>query len=587
MCIIVPMYIERVPNRNSTPAILLRESWRENGKTMKRTVGNLSTLSDHTIEAVRSALKGDVVPAALAIAEPRKNLEITNTRHHGHVAAIVAMIKRTGLLQAIDRKPSRERDIVVAMIADRLLHGDSKLATARHCQTETAATTLGEVLSLEDLDEHECYQAMDWLLERQESIQKKLAKKHLTDGEPVLFDLSSSYFEGHTCPLAKHGYSRDKRGDLPQVNYGIYCNTDGVPIGVEVLAGNENDHVAFPKAVERIRGDFGCTKAIFIGDRGMISGKAIDECLRGEEGAQWITALNSASIAKLQRQGNIQLSLFDERDLVSITHADYPDERLIICRNPLLADERVRKREALLTATEKLLAKVKAKVDRKRKPLRGKSEIGVEVGKAVNRKKVAKHFRLEIEDDRFEYSRNQEKIDVESSLDGLYIIRSNVEPDRMSDERVVGHYKNLASVERAFRSLKSIDIRVRPIHHRLSDRVRSHIFLCMLAYYIEYQMRQLLAPLMFVDEDKVSAESRDSIVSPASRSESAQRKDASRRNESGFRLSSFRDILESLSAITRSLVIIAGHPNGRFKATSRPTSYHQEIIRHLGIERHL
>ena len=581
------MYIERVANRNSPPAVLLRESWRENGKTKKRTIGNLSALPDETIEAVRSALKGDVVPAALAIAEPQKDLEITNVRQHGHVAAIVAMIKRSGLLQMIDRKPSHERDIVVAMIADRLLHGDSKLATARHCQKETAATTLGQLLSLEDLDEHECYQAMDWLLMRQEAIQKKLAKKHLADGGPVLFDLSSSYFEGHTCPLAKYGYSRDKRGDLPQVNYGMYCNAQGVPIGVEVFPGNENDHDAFPKAVARVRNDFGRKNVIFVGDRGMISGKAIDDYLRGDEGTQWITALNSASIAKLQRQGDIQLSLFDQRNLASITHPDYPDERLILCYNPLLADERVRKREALLTATEKLLAKVKAKVDRRRKPVRGKSEIGVEVGKVVNRKKVAKHFHIEIDDDRFEYSRNQEKIDAEASLDGIYVIRSNVNANEMSDEQVVAHYKNLALVERAFRSLKSIDLRVRPINHRLEDRVRSHIFICMLAYYIEHQLREALAPLMFVDEEKSSAETRDSIVSPARRSASARRKDATRRNENGVRLSSFRDILESLSAVTRSTVIINGHPKGRFTVTSRPTSYQQEIIRHLGIARHL
>jgi len=581
------MYIERVPNRKSPPAVLLRESWRENGKTRKRTVGNLSSLSDETVEAVRSALQGNVVPAALAIAEPEKTLEITNVRQHGHVAAIVAMLKRSGLLLAIDRKPSRQRDIVVAMIADRLLHGDSKLATARHCQKETAATTLGELLSLEDLDEHECYRAMDWLLTRQESIQKKLAKKHLADGGPVLFDLSSSYFEGHTCPLAKHGYSRDKRGDLPQVNYGLYCNAGGVPIGVEVLAGNENDHVAFPKAVKRVRNDFGRKNVIFVGDRGMISGKAIDEYLRDEEGVQWITALTSASITKLQRQGAIQRSLFDQRDLASITHPDYPHERLIVCRNPLLADERARKREALLAATEKLLAKVKAKVDRRSKPLRGKSEIGVEVGKVVNRKKVAKHFRLDIGDDRFEYSRKQEKIDAEASLDGLYAIRANVDPGEMSDDQVVAHYKNLASVERAFRSLKSIDLRVRPIHHRLADRVRSHIFLCMLAYYIEHQLRQSLAPMMFTDEDKPTVETRDSIVSPARRSKSAKHKDATRRNASGVGLSSFRDLLENLSAITRSTVNIPGHPKGRFTATSRPTPYQQEIIRHLGIERHL
>ncbi len=581
------MYIERVPNRNSTPAVLLRESWRENGKTRKRTVGNLSSLPDETVEAVRAALKGEVVPAAEAISQPEKTLAITNARQHGHVAAILAMIKKSGLLQAIDRKPSRQRDIVVAMIADRLLHGYSKLATARHCQNATAATTLGEQLSLEDLDEHECYLAMDWLLERQESMQKKLAKKHLADGGPVLFDLSSSYFEGHTCPLAKHGYSRDKRGDLPQVNYGMYCNADGVPIGVEVLPGNESDRIAFPKAVERVRNDFGHKNVIFIGDRGMIGGKAIDDYLRGEEGAQWITALNSSSIAKLQRQGDIQLSFFDQRDLASITHGDYPDERLIVCRNPLLADERARKRETLLAATEKLLAKVKAKVDRKRKPLRGRPEIGIEVGEVVNSKKVAKHFRIAIDDDRFEYSRDQKKIDTEASLDGLYVIRSNVEPGEMSDERVVAHYKNLALVERAFRSLKSIDIRVRPINHRLANRVRSHIFICMLAYYIEYQMRLALAPLMFVDEEKSSAETRVSVVSPAERSDSAKRKDATRHNEHGIGLSSFRDILESLSAVTRSTVTIKDHPKGRFKTTSRPTPYQQEIIRHLGMERHL
>jgi len=581
------MYIEYVPNRNSPPAVLLRESWRENGKTKKRTVANLSALPEKTIKALRSALKGDVVPAALAIDQPEKQLEISNVRQHGHVVAMVAIIKRSGLLAAIDRKPSRQRDIVVAMVADRLLHGDSKLATARHCQKETAATTLGELLSLEDLDEHECYRAMDWLLQRQQAIQKKLARKHLEDGGPVLFDLSSSYFEGHTCPLAKHGYSRDKRGDLPQVNYGIYCNADGLPVGVEVLAGNENDHVAFPKAVKRVREDFGRKSVIFVGDRGMISGKAIDEYLRDEEGAQWITALNSVSIAKLQRQGAIQRSLFDDRDLVSVTHGDYPDERLIVCRNPLLADERARKREALLSATEKLLAKVKTKVDRQRAPLRGKSEIGVEVGKVVNRKKVAKHFCIEIDDDRFEYSRNREKIDIEASLDGLYTIRSNVDAAEMSPEQVVAHYKNLASVERAFRSLKSIDLSVRPINHRLENRVRSHIFICMLAYYIEHQLRELLAGLMFVDEDKSAAETRDSIVSPAPRSESARRKDATRSNEAGFRLSSFRDLLESLSAVTRSTVTIADHPQDDFRVTSRPTPYQQEIIRVLGIARDL
>lgn len=582
------MYIERVPNRNSPPAVLLRESWREGGKTKKRTVANLTGLPEEAVEAIRAALKGEVVPAAMAIARPEKDIEIIESRQHGQVLAVVETIKKSGLLATIDRRPSRERDIVVAMIADRLLHGDSKLATARHCQSETAATTLGQMLHLEDLDEHECYLAMDWLLERQESIQKKLAKKHLADGEPVLFDLSSSYFEGHTCPLAKHGYSRDKRSDLPQVNYGMYCNADGVPVGVEVLAGNENDHLAFPKAVRRVRDDFGCENIIFIGDRGMISGKAIDEYLRNEEGVHWITALNSTSIAKLRRQGEIQLSLFDERNLATITHPDYPGEQLILCRNPLLAEERSRKREALLASTEKLLSKVKAKVDRKRKPLRGMTEIGIEVGKVVNLKKVAKHFRLDIGDDHFEYTRDQVKIDAEAELDGLYIIRSDIKPDKMPSEQVVAHYKNLALVERAFRSLKSIDIHVRPIHHRLEERVRSHIFICMLAYYIEHHMRRCLAPLLFADEEKQPAVERDSIVLPATRSASARRKDALRRNENGFALSSFRDILRSLSSLTRSTIALPNHPHGHhFQTVSRPTPYHQEILRHLDLTRHL
>jgi transposase len=367
----------------------------------------------------------------------------------------------------------------------------------------------------------------------------------------------------------------------------MYCNTDGVPVGVEVLPGNENDRVAFPKAVQRVRDDFGQENVIFIGDRGMIGGKAIDEYLRNEEGVHWITALNSDSIAKLQRQGEIQLSLFDQRDLATITHPDYPGEQLVVCRNPLLAEERGRKREALLGATEKLLAKVKAKVDRKRKPLRGKTEIGIEVGKVVNSRKVAKHFHLDIGDEHFEYTRVQSKVDAEACLDGLYVIRSDIRPDEMSSEQVVAHYKNLALVERAFRSLKSIDIHVRPIHHRLENRVRSHIFICMLAYYVEHQMRSALAPLLFVDEEKQPADQRDSVVSPAPRSASARRKDALRRNDHDFTLSSFRDILRSLSSLTRSTVTIADHPHGHFQTVSRPSPYHQELLRHLGLTRHL
>ena len=582
------MYIERVPNRNSPPAVLLRESWRENGKVRKRTVANLSGLPDELVEALRAALKGESIPAAEGIASPEKAISIHDARQHGHVAAIHSVLKKSGLLGMIDSKRSRERDVVEAMIIDRIINGDSKLATVRHCVSETASTSLGELLDLEDLHENECYAAMDWLLERQGRIQKKLAKKHLAAGEPVLFDLSSSYFEGQCCELAEFGYSRDHRGDRKQVNYGIYCNTDGTPVGVEVLAGNEGDRIAFPLAVERVRKDFNHKNIIFIGDRGMISGKAIDEYLRDEEGADWITALNGASIAKLERSGSIQLTLFDERDLVSITHPDYPDERLVVCRNPDLAKRRAKRREALLQATEKLLAEIAKKVERKNKPLRGKDVIGVEAGKIINTKKMAKHFNLTIEESTFAYERNEEKIDAEAALDGLYVIRSSVDKTRMTDPELVANYKNLEMVERAFRSLKSIDLNVRPIYHHLGDRVRAHIFICMLAYHIEHHMRSQLAPLLFADEQKETAAERDSVVNPVKRSESAKKKDQTHRTpDEQYPISSFRDIIQALSAITRSRVKVKGHKKGDFKTTSTPSPYQQKILELLGVPRGL
>ncbi len=346
------------------------------------------------------------------------------------------------------------------------------------------------------------------------------------------------------------------------------------PRAIEVLAGNESDRIAFPIAVERVRKDFNHKNVIFIGDRGMISGKAIDEYLRDEEGADWITALNAASIAKVERCGSIQLTLFDELDLASITHPDYPDERLIVCRNPDLAKRRSKRREALLQATEKLLAEIIKKVDRKNKPLRGKDAIGVEVGKIINKKKMAKHFYLTIEDDTFAFERNEEKIRAEAAIDGLYVIRSSVDKTRMTDQELVANYKNLEMVERAFRSLKSIDLNVRPIYHRLDDRVRAHIFICMLAYHIEHHMRCKLAPLLFADEQKETAAERDSVVDPVKRSDSAKKKDQTRRTPDGQHpISSFRDILKTLSAITRSRVKVEGHKKGDFKTTSTPTPY--------------
>lgn len=580
------MYIERVPNRNSKPAVLLRESWREDGKVKKRTVANLSKLPDEVVNTLQAALKRQVIPVSEGISQPEKVLSLHHAKQHGHVAAVLGAMKKSGLLGMIDSGNSRERNVVAALVIDRILSADSKLSTVRHCSSETASTTLGELTDVADVSEHECYTAMDWLLERQEKIQRKLAKKHLEQGRPVLFDLSSSYFEGRTCPLAVHGYSRDHRGDLPQVNYGIYTNTDGVPVGVEVMPGNQSDRAAFPKAVERIRDDFGLEEVIFIGDRGMISGKAIDEYLRGEENADWITALTSASIAKLEKDGTIQLELFDERDLAVITHPDYPEERLIVCRNPALAARRTAKREELIQATEGLLETFQKRVTRKNRPLRGKEKIGVEVGKLINRKKVAKHFLIEITDESFTYVRNEERIRAEAAIDGIYTVRTSVKESRMADEEVVANYKNLEMVERAFRSLKSINLNVRPIYHRLEDRVRAHIFICMLAYHVEHWMRQKLAPLLFAEEEKEPVGERASVVAPVSRSQAAKDKDRTKRTpDMKYSVSSFNDILDALSGITRCDVKIKGHRKGKFQTVSKPSAYQQKILDLLGLQR--
>lgn len=579
------MYIERVPNRNSPPAVLLREGWREDGKIKKRTVANLSHLPDHIIENLRAALKNEVVPAAQAIVDPEQALVLHDARPHGHVAAVLGTLRRIGLERMIDRRACRERDVAVAMIVDRLLCGDSKLATARHCHADTATSSLGSILDLDDLSEKECYAAMDWLLERQPAIQKRLAAQHLDPGGMVLFDLTSSYFEGHACPLAAHGYSRDHRRDRPQVVYGMYCNALGVPIGVDVFPGNTNDHRAFPQAVERARSDFGIDQVVFVGDRGMISGKAIDNLLRDSDGAGWITALTNSAIASLERQGAIQTTWFDEQDLIAITHPDHPEERLVVCRNPLLADERRRKREELLIETEKKLAAVQQRVRRDYRPLRGQDAIGVAIGKVIDTKKMAKHFDTCITDDDVTFERNQQRIDKEATLDGLYIIRTSVPEQQMSAEDIVANYKNLARVERAFQSLKSINISVRPIYHHLEERVRAHIFLCMLAYYVEYAMRRALAPILFHDE--IVDRDRLSVVQPARRSAEAQAKDSTKKTSDGCPVSSFRDVIAGLQAITKTRVTIRNHPAQGFTKMSTPSPYQNTIIELLGVQRHL
>lgn len=578
------MYIESVKNRNSPPAILLRESYREDGKIKKRTLLNMTGFPSDIIEGFRAVLKGTAVSGSQAILHPEQDITLADAKPYGAAAAVVAMMRKIGLEKLIDARPSRERDVVLAMIAGRLLHGGSKLSTARRCHRETADTALGSLLGLEDLSERDCYAAMDWLFERKGAIEKRLARKHLAPGGSVFFDLSSSYFEGHTCPLSHYGYSRDHRGDLPQVNYGLYCNEEGIPFAIDVLPGNEGDHVAFPQAVERVRSTFGAEDVVFVGDRGMIGGKVIDETLRGLDGAEWVTCLNHATIAKLSRNDHIQLSLFDERDLISMAHPDHPDERLVFCRNPLLAQERRRKRDELLAATDVLLQGLAKRVARPSSRIRGKDRIGVEVGKIINRKKMAKHYVITITDEGFTFERDEQKIAQEAALDGIYVIRTSLTEERMGDKEVVEHYKKLAAVERSFRSMKSIDIQVRPIFHHTEERVRTHIFLCMLAYYVEAHMRAALAPILFHDEDDTP---RESVVTPAARSEKAKKKDATKRTEDGWPVTTFSDALSSLNAIVRGRVDLAGKPEMSFQTTSRPNPFQAHIIELLGVARRM
>jgi transposase len=584
-----PMYIDIVPNRSSPPAVLLRESWREDGKTKKRTVANLSSLPMDVVLAIRAALKGEAVNADQAVIDPRRCLVLEGGQQHGACAAILAVIKKHGLDRLIHGRPCRERDVVLAMIVDRMLHGDSKLATARHCRPETASTSLGSILGLEDLTEKDCYAAMDWLLERQTAIEKRLAGKHFEQDQPMLYDMSSSYFEGRTCPLAKYGHSRDHRRDLPQVNYGLYCTISGVPIAIDVMPGNHSDRRAFTSAVKRVRQDLGGQSVIFVGDRGMISGAAIDAYLRDLDGADWITALTNKTVARLEHESAIQISMFDQQNLAAITHPDFPDERLIVCRNPRLAAERARKREDLLDATDRLLAKVEKKVRRQRKPIRGADAIGVEVGKVINRKKVAKHYDIDITDDDFTYRRNGERIAQEAALDGIYVIRTSVTREHMDDEDVVLHYKNLAKVERAFRSLKAMDIHIRPIHHRLEKRVRAHIFLCMLAYYVERLMRQAWAAVMFVDEsnDSLDPSQREDVVQPARRSRAARKKDADKVNADGWPVVSYRDALDALGGIIRSQARFDGYDTEPFHTVSKPNAFQAHLLDLLGVAERL
>ena len=565
------MHIDVVPNRNSRPAYLLRESYREGRKVRKRTIANLSSLSDEQIMAIRAVLKGQRLLPADSL------FEVLRSRPHGHVEAVCVAMSRLSLPAILSARPCRERALALAMIAARILAPHTKLATTRWWHT----TTLAEELGVANADEEDLYAAMDWLLARQEAIEKKLAARHLQPAGLVLYDPSSSYFEGTTCPLARRGHDRDgKRGKL-QV---MLTDARGCPVAVSVHEGNTADPTTLIPEVERLRERFGIEEFVLVGDRGMISRKGID-ALREHDGIGWITALKSASIRALVEQEVVQLGLFDERNLFELTHPDYSGERLIACRNPELAKLRAHKRESLLQATERNLEKVRASVATGR--LRGQDRIGVRVGKVVNQYKVAKHFELDIGEDTFAFERIAERIAAEAALDGIYIIRTSVPAERMDGAECVRRYKSLAAVERAFRSLKSVDLKVRPIHHRLEPRVRAHIFLCMLAYYVDWHLREAWRELMFADEDQAAKATRDPVA-PAKRSAAAQRKAARHALDDGTPAHSFSTLLSELSTIVRNTCRTpgAGEQAPTFSVTTLANPKQQrafELIRQIAV----
>jgi hypothetical protein len=568
------MYIDIVPNRNSPPAVLLRESVREGKKIRKRTVANLSKLPPEVVEVLRRALRGETLVPVGEVFQVERN------RPHGHVAAALGSLKRLGVEGLIASRPSRERDLVVAMIVARILEPRSKLATARGLGEETGFSTLAEELGVESATADELYGALDWLVERQGRIESKLAKKHLADGTLLLYDVTSTYFEGRACPLAAHGHSRDQKKGKLQIVFGLLCTAEGCPLAVEVFPGNTSDPQTLASAIDKARERFGLRRVVLVSDRGLLTEARIEAELRPVEGLEWITALRAPAIRKLVEEGELQLSLFDRRDLAEITSAAHPGERLIACRNPFLAEERARKREALLRSTEKELEKIAEATRRKRRPLRGKDAIGVRLGRVLGRFKMGKHFAYEIEEGRFTYWRDLESIRREAALDGLYVIRTSVGKEALEAEAAVDAYKSLSTVERAFRSEKT-DLEVRPIHHRSAPRVRAHVFLCMLAYYVQWHMRRSLAPLLFEDHDRAAARrARRSVVAPAKRSAAAEEKARTKRTADGFPVHSFETLMHDLATLNKNQVRVA---EASFDQMTPPTPLQARAFELLGV----
>ena len=572
------MYIEAVPNRNSPPAILLRETYRQEGRIRKRTLCNLSHWPTAHVEGLRGVLRGGtVIPAG------HDAFTVTRSLPHGHVAAALGTARKIGLDRILGPDGNRCRDLVLALLVGRILEPTSKLAAARALSPATAASSLGEVLGLGAVDDDELYAALDWLLERQPAIETTLARRHLTTGTLVLYDVSSSYMEGSCCPLAKRGYSRDGKKGTLQIVYGLLCAPDGCPIAVEVFDGNTGDPTTLAPQIEKLKQRFHLDHVVLVGDRGMITDARLTEDIKSA-GLDWITALRAPAIRDLMNSGLLQLTLFDQRDMASITSPDFPGERLVVCRNPDLAAERARKREDLLAATEKDLARIKAAVGRKRNPLRGTAEIALKVGEVLNTYKVKKHFDLDITDAAFSFTRKTAEIAAEAATDGIYVVRTSVPEATLGDADTVRSYKSLSLVERAFRCIKTVDLHVRPVYHWLADRVRAHVFLCMLAYYLEWHMRQRLAPMLFDDTDKEAAEAqRSSVVAQAQRSKAAIKKQTTGLTVDGLAVHSFRTLLLDLATLARNTMTTAINPDHPLTVLTRPTPIQQRAFDLLGV----
>jgi hypothetical protein len=579
---IVVMYVVKVPNRGSPPAILLRESYREAGKVKNRTLANLSSWPEAKVDALARVLKGQPPPAAGLDGA----FEITRSLPHGHVVAVLGTARQLGLEELIDPMPSRHRDLVVAMAVAQVIAPDSKLAIARGLREETAASSLGEVLGLGSCDEDDLYAAMDWLASRQPKIEDGLAARHLAGGTLVLYDVSSAAFEGRTCPLGAIGHPKDGvRGRL-QIVYGLLTSPEGIPVAIEVFAGNTGDPKTVASQVDKVKDRFGITRVVLVGDRGMLTAARLREDV-APQGLDWITALRAPQVKKLVRGGDLQLTLFDVQDLAEITSPDFPGERLVACMNPFLEAERARKRESLLAATEADLAKIAAACTRARAPLRGRDKIAVRVDRVLRRRKVARHFTTEITDDSIGYARDQDSIAAEAKLDGIYVLRTSVGAGDLDSAEVVSSYKALAQVERAFRAFNT-DLDIRPIRHRTEDRVRAHVFLRMLLYYLSWHMHARLAPLLFTDDGKPAARAtRASPVAPAARSPRALAKAATKHTPGDLPVHSFATLLADLGTICLNTIGPADPALPGFRLVTTPTALQRQALELLGVSHRL